>query len=140
LLYLRIPRRKGHPVGQFPIETDLKSELPGARKGHVKYQDGPRLHIDHTRGRLTELYGALAPQELTPALVHKANPDGVNADLGAPAPYPEHQVSAGVHRGKVGEPDVLKHAEHAELSLLVNQGVVGDDGEIEVQFRRPVWM
>jgi hypothetical protein len=28
---------------------------------------------------------------------------------------------------------VLKHAEHAELALLVDQGVVGNDGEIEVQ-------
>jgi hypothetical protein len=29
---------------------------------------------------------------------------------------------------------VLKHAEHAELALLVDQGVIGDDREIEVQF------
>jgi hypothetical protein len=28
---------------------------------------------------------------------------------------------------------VLKHAEHAELALLVDQGVIGDDCEIEVQ-------
>jgi hypothetical protein len=28
---------------------------------------------------------------------------------------------------------VLKHAEHAELALLVDQGVIGDDREIEVQ-------
>ena len=28
---------------------------------------------------------------------------------------------------------MLKHAEHAELALLVNQGVVGDDSEVEVQ-------
>jgi hypothetical protein len=28
---------------------------------------------------------------------------------------------------------VLKHAEHAELALLVYQGVIGDDREIEVQ-------
>jgi hypothetical protein len=28
---------------------------------------------------------------------------------------------------------VLKHAEHAELALLVDQGVIGDDREVEVQ-------
>jgi hypothetical protein len=29
---------------------------------------------------------------------------------------------------------VLEHAEDAELALLVDQGVVGNDGKIEVQF------
>jgi hypothetical protein len=28
---------------------------------------------------------------------------------------------------------VLKHAEHAELALLVDQGVIGNDGKIEMQ-------
>jgi hypothetical protein len=28
---------------------------------------------------------------------------------------------------------VLKHAEHAEFSLLVDQGVVGNDGKVEIQ-------
>jgi hypothetical protein len=42
-------------------------------------------------------------------------------------------VGAGIYGGKVGEPDVLKHAEHAELALLIDQGVVGDNREIEVQ-------
>jgi hypothetical protein len=28
---------------------------------------------------------------------------------------------------------VLKHAQHAQLALLVDQGVVGDDREVEVQ-------
>jgi hypothetical protein len=42
-------------------------------------------------------------------------------------------VGPWIDGGKVGEPDVLKHAEHAELALLVDQGVIGDDREIEVQ-------
>jgi hypothetical protein len=29
---------------------------------------------------------------------------------------------------------VLEHAEHAELALLVDQGVIGNDGKIEMQF------
>jgi hypothetical protein len=32
---------------------------------------------------------------------------------------------------------VLEHAQHAQLSLLVDQGVVGDDREIEVQVTPP---
>jgi hypothetical protein len=38
-----------------------------------------------------------------------------------------------IHRREIGEPDVLKHAEHAELALLIDQGVVRDDREVEVQ-------
>jgi hypothetical protein len=29
---------------------------------------------------------------------------------------------------------VLEHAEHAQLALLIDQGVIGNDGEIEMQF------
>lgn len=57
----------------------------------------------------------------------------MNSDLGSPSADSEHQVSARIDRRKVGEPDVLKHAEHAELALLIDQGVVGDNREIEVQ-------
>jgi hypothetical protein len=32
---------------------------------------------------------------------------------------------------------MLKDTEHAQLALLVDQGVVGDDGEIEVQLTPP---
>ena len=73
------------------------------------------------------------PEELGPAFVHEPNPDGVNPDLSPPTADPEHQVGARIHRGKVGQPDVLEHAEHAELALLIDQGVVGDDREIEMQ-------
>ena len=55
------------------------------------------------------------------------------ADFRAAASYPKHQVGARVDRWKVREPDMLKHAEDAELALLVDQGVVGDNSEIEVQ-------
>jgi hypothetical protein len=57
----------------------------------------------------------------------------MDADLGAPTPNPKHQMGARIHCWKVGEPNVLKHAEHAELALLIDQGVVGDDRKIEMQ-------
>jgi hypothetical protein len=38
-----------------------------------------------------------------------------------------------VDRREVGDPDVLEDAEHAELALLVDEGVVGEDGEVDLQ-------
>jgi hypothetical protein len=130
---LGISCRKRDPVLQLSVETDLEGVLPRPGKGHVEYQHRTSLHVHHPGGRLPELHGALASQELASALIDKANPNGVHPNLGAAPPDPEHQMSAGIYRGKVRQPDVLKHAEHAELALLVDQGVVGDDREIEVQ-------
>jgi hypothetical protein len=42
-------------------------------------------------------------------------------------------MRAGTDGGKIGQPDVLKDAEHAQLALLIDQGVVGHYGEIEMQ-------
>jgi hypothetical protein len=46
-------------------------------------------------------------------------------------------VGAGADRRELGEPDVLEDAQDAELSLLVDQGVVGGQREIEMQVRTP---
>jgi len=37
--------------------------------------------------------------------------------------------------GKAGQPDVLEDAEDAELALLVDEGVVGDERKVEMQVR-----
>jgi hypothetical protein len=130
---LGISRRKRHPAGELPVQADLECVLAGAGKGDVEHQDGSRFDVDHAGRRLAKLYGAFATQELAPRVVDETDPNGMNPDLRAPAANAEHEVSAGVHRGEVREPDVLEHAEHAEFALLVNQGVVGDDGKIEMQ-------
>ena len=57
----------------------------------------------------------------------------MNTYFGASSPNSEHQVGPGIHRGEVGKPHVLKHAQYAELALLIDEGVVGDDSEVEVQ-------
>jgi hypothetical protein len=132
-LLLRIPGGEGNPVGELSIETDLEGVLSGAGKRHVEHQDSTGLDIYHPGGRLAELHRALAAEELAPTLVDKADPDGMDPDLGTPAPHPEHQVGAGVHRREIGQPHVLEHAEHAELALLIDQGVIGNDGKIEMQ-------
>jgi hypothetical protein len=136
---LRIPRRQGHPTGQLAIETDLERILSRTGQRDVEYQDRSSFDVDHTGGRLPELDGAFAPEEFVAAFVDETDANGVDADLGAPTADPEHQVSARVYRGKVGQPDMLEHAEHAELSLLVDQGIIGDNRKIEMQLSGPVW-
>jgi hypothetical protein len=113
--------------------------LAGAREGDVKHEYRTGLHIDYSSRRLTELDRAFPPEELSSALVNEADAYRMHADFRAPAADPEHQVSAGIYRGEVGEPNMLKHAQHAELALLVYQGVVRDDSEIEMQVTLPGW-
>jgi hypothetical protein len=120
-------------MGLLAIEADLERVLSRARQGHVEDEHRPGLHVDHSGRWLAELHRALTAEQLGSRLVDEANPDGMNPNLGAPPPNPEHQVSPGIYRREIGEPDVLKHAEHAELALLVDQGVVRDDCEVEVQ-------
>jgi hypothetical protein len=130
---LRISCRECHPIGLLAIEADLEGVLSRTRKGNIEHQHRPGLDVDHSGRRLPELHRALSPEELIPILVDEPDANGVNADFGPSASHPQDEVSARVDGGKVGQPDVLKHAQHAELALLVDQGVVGDDGEVEVQ-------
>ena len=132
-LLLGIPGGQGDPVGLLAVQADLERVLSGARQWHVEDEHRAGLHVDHSGRRLAELHRALTAEQLGSRVVDEANPDGMNTDLGAPPANPEHQVSPGIYRREIGEPDVLKHAEHAELALLVDQGVVRDDCEVEVQ-------
>jgi hypothetical protein len=132
-LLLGIPGRQCHPAGQVSVEADFEGVLTGTGQGHIEHQHRTRLDINHSRRRLTKLDRSLTAQQLAPTLIYEADPDGVNADLGAPPAHPENQVCTGVHRREVGQPDVLKHPEHAELALLIDQGVVGNNRKIEVQ-------
>ena len=120
-------------MGRLAVEADLEGVLSGARQGHVENEHGSGLHVDHSGRRLAELHRPLTAEQFGSRLVDKANPDGMNANFGAPSPNPEHQVSPGIYRREIGEPDVLKHAKHAELALLIDQGVVRDDRKVEVQ-------
>jgi hypothetical protein len=120
-------------MGLLAIEADLERILAWLRQWYIEDEYCPGLHVDHSGRRLAELYRAFTAQQLGSRLVDEANPDGMNPNLGAPPPDPEHKVRPGIYRGEVGQPDVLKHAEHAELALLIDQGVVRDDREVEVQ-------
>jgi hypothetical protein len=130
---LRISGRERHPAGALSIETDLKGILAGSREGHVEYQHRAGLYIHDARGRFTELDGAFTAEKLRAGIVHKLDANGVCADFGPAPSHAKHQVGAWVDSWKVREPDMLKHAEHTELALLVDQGIVGDNSEVEVQ-------
>ena len=130
---MRIPGGERYPAGALSIETDLKGVLTGPRQGHIEHQDRPGFYVDDARRRLTELDRPLTTEKLRTRVVHESDANGVCADFRPSPSHPQDQVGARVDRGEVRKPDVLKHSEHAELALLVNQGVVGDDSEVEVQ-------
>jgi hypothetical protein len=130
---LRIPGRERHPVGDLTVQTDLEGILSRTGEGNIEDQHGTSLHVYHPGGWLTELHGAFATEELAPTLVHETNADGVDSDLRTPAPHSQDQMSSGIHGWEIREPDMLEHPQHAELALLIDQGIIGDDGEIEVQ-------
>jgi hypothetical protein len=44
-----------------------------------------------------------------------------------------------MHGGKLGDPDVLEDPQHAELPLLVDQRIIGDDREVDEQVTTPGW-
>jgi hypothetical protein len=60
-------------------------------------------------------------------------------DLGAAAAYSEHQMGARVHGRKIGHPHVLEEAQHRQLSLLIDQGIICENGEVQKQVRTPGW-
>ena len=61
------------------------------------------------------------------------------ADLAAAPAHPEDQVCPGVDRRELGHPDMLEQPQDRELALLVDQGVISQDGEVEEQVRSPGW-
>jgi hypothetical protein len=132
---LRVTGGERDPVGEFAVEADLERVLAGAGKGDVEYQDRSGLDVDYASRGLTELHRSFTAEELVAALVDKTNTNGVNANFRATPADPEDQMGTGVHRWEVGEPDVLEHPEHTQLSLLVDQGVISDNGKVEVQLQ-----
>src|SRR2546422_5208210 len=114
------------------VDRDIKTIKPGVRKGNVEHEDRAGLDLRDPRRRLGEVDVAVASQDLDVLLVEQADLHLVLAHLGALALEAEHQVQARVHRGKLLHPDVLEDPQDGELAGLVHQGVVGDDGEVEM--------
>jgi hypothetical protein len=131
--------RQRHPALDLAVERDLEGVLPRAGKGNIEHQYRSCLDVYHPGWRLAELDRTLTAQQLGAVLVHKADPDRMNADLSAPPSHSQDQVGPGADGREIDDPDMLKDAEHAQLALLVDEGIVGDEGEVEMQLRSPGW-
>ena len=128
---------EGNPVLIAGVEADLKRVLPCPGEGEVENQHRPGLDVGDPRRRLPELDGPFAFHQGRPLLVHEPDPHGVVADFRPPTAHPKHQVCARMDRWKRGNPDVLKQSQHRELSLLVDQGIVGEHRKVEKQLTPP---
>ena len=69
--------------------------------------------------------------------VEEADPERMHTNLVALRAQPHHEVGTRVHCRKPAHPHMPEYAEHRQLALLVEEGVVGKDGEVDVQFRPP---
>ncbi len=101
---------------------------------HVEDEHRGGLDLRDPRGRLGEVHGARAAQQLRVCVVGQTDLHPVLADLSALALETEHEVQAGVHRRELLHPDVLEDAEDRHLPRLIDQRVIGDDGEVEVHY------
>ena len=115
----------------LPVDLNLESVLSRLGERHVEYQHGTGFDLSNAGGRFPELNASFAADQLGALLIHEPNPDRMSADLHPLAPDPEHQVSPGVDRRKGLDPDVLKDPHHGKLPVLIHQGVVGQDCEID---------
>jgi len=106
------------------------------RERDVEDEHGRGLDVGDSRGRLGEGHLAVAAEDLHILVVEETNLHLVLADLGALTPEPQDQVQPRVRGGKLLHPDVLEHPQDGDLPGLVDEGVVGDDGEVEVQRTR----
>jgi hypothetical protein len=70
-------------------------------------------------------------------LVHEPDAEFVRADLGPAAPHPDYQVGARVHRREALDPDMLEDSQYAQLAVLVDERVVGQDCEVDLQLSSP---
>jgi hypothetical protein len=126
-----LPHAQWNAILVAPIQRDLEGVRPGPGQGQIEDQHRARLHVRDSRGRLAEVHRPFALDQLGTLIVYEADPHPVLADLGAPTAEAEHQVGAGMHRREVGHPDMLEQPEHRQLALLVDEGVVCQDGEVE---------
>src|SRR6266699_925438 len=129
----QLAHRERHRGLLVSIDRDLEAISAGMRKRHVEHQNRPRLDIGDARGRLGEVDVAVAAEDLHILFVQEPDLHLVLADLGALSFEAQHQVQARVHGGELLHPDVLENPQDGELARLIDDGVVGDDGEVEMQ-------
>jgi hypothetical protein len=119
------------------VEADLEGVLSGPRQGEVKDQDRPRLHVGDPRRWFPELNGSFPFHQSRPLFVDEPDAHRVVPDFRASAAHPEYEMRARMDGRECGNPDVLKQTQHGEFALLVDQGIVGEHGEVQEQLTPP---
>src|SRR5438034_11370115 len=55
------------------VDRDLEAVRPGVRERHVEHENRSCLDVGHPRGRLREVHGTVAAQDLRVLLVQEAD-------------------------------------------------------------------
>jgi hypothetical protein len=114
-----------------PSTVISKRYCPACRNS-VEYQHSRGFDFGYSGRRLGEVYRTGAPQELGTVFVHELDLDLMLPHLGALSFQTEHQMQSRMHGGELRHPDVLEDPEHGHLARLIDQGVIGDNREIEM--------
>ena len=128
---------QGNAVALAAIELDLERVGAGLWQRKVEDQDGAGFDFGHAGRRLAEMHRPLAFKEGIAAVIDEPDGQAMFADFRASPAHPQDQMSPRVHGRELGHPHMLEQAQHGELALLINQGVVGEDGEVEQQVSSP---
>jgi hypothetical protein len=134
-------RRRGerHSVLVTRVEADLEGVLARSGEGQVEHEDRTGLDLGDAGWGLAELHSPVTLEQGGAVVVHEPDAHRVVADLAASATDPQDQVCPGVNGRELGHPDVLEQPQDRELSLLVDQGVISQDSEVEEQVSSPGW-
>jgi len=128
---------QGNAVARVAIQLDLEGVGPGLRQGEVEHQHRPGLDFRDPGRRLAEVHRSFSFKQRIPPIIDEPDGQAVLADFGAPPAHPQDEMGPRMHRRELGHPHMLKQAQDGKLPLLVDQGVVGEDGKIEQQVRSP---
>ena len=132
-LLLRVPGGQRDSARHLAIEGDLERIRPGAGKRDVEHQHRSGLDIHDAGRRLAELHRPSPPSSsFPPSSTNRIRIVCTPISVRRPRTRSTRCVR-GHTAGKAREPHVLEYAEDAELALLVDEGVVSDEREVEMQ-------
>ncbi len=95
---------------------------------HVEDQDGACLDFRHPGRGLGEAHGAVTGDDLVLVFVGETYAHFVLPEFGSPTLQAHYEVQAGMHDRESLNPNVLEDSHDGELTVLVNEGVVAQEG------------
>jgi hypothetical protein len=103
------------------------------RQGKIEHEDGGRLEVNDARRRLVHLHHAALFQHDLAGRTQQLHPEFVIAELGTPAAKVQHEMRPGVHGRELLHGDVSPQSQHRKLAVLVEDGVVAEEREIDAR-------